>query len=61
MHLAVKIVFYNNIINKQTYYGDTDSVLLNVNSAKNIRQSCFIGVNNGELTDDMNKNISKDS
>ena len=61
MHLAVKIIFNNNIINKQIYYGDTDNVLLNVNSAKNLRQSGCIGVNNGELTDGLNKKFPNDS
>ena len=51
--------FNNNIIDKQIYYGDTESVLLNVDIAKKLQKAGFIGVNNGELTDDLNKNFEK--
>ena len=52
--------FNNNIIDKQIYYGDTDSVLLKADVAKRLQKAGFIGINNGELTDDLNKNFTKD-
>ena len=52
--------FNNNIIDKQIYYGDTDSVLVNVDIAKKLQKAGFVGINNGELTDDLNKNFNKD-
>ena len=53
-------IFNNNTIDKQIYYGDTDSVLVNVYIAKKLQKAGFVGVNNGELTDDLNKNFNKD-
>ena len=35
------------------YYGDTDAVLVNVNTVKKLQKAGFIGINNGELTDDL--------
>ena len=52
--------FNNNIIDKQIYYGDADSVLVNVNIANKLQKAGFFGVNNGELTDELNKNFSED-
>ena len=52
--------FNNNIIDKQIYYGDTDSILVNVYIAKKLKRAGFIGINNGELTEDLNKNFTKD-
>ena len=47
--------FNINIIDKQIYYGDTDSVLVNVDIAKKYKKAGFIGINNGEVTDDLNE------
>ena len=52
-------IFNISIIDKQIYYGDTHSILVNVDIAKN-KKAGFIGINNGELTDDLNKNFSED-
>ena len=52
--------FIINIIDKQIYYGDTDSILVNVDIAKKLQKAGFVGVNNGELTDDLNKIFNKD-
>ena len=52
--------FNINITDKQIYYGDTDSILVNVDIAKNLKKAGFIGINNGELTDDLEKNFTKD-
>ena len=51
--------FNINIIDKQIYYGDTESILVNVDVAKKLKRAGFIGINNGELTDDLNKNFNK--
>ena len=48
------------IIDKQIYYGDTDSLLLKVDIAKRLQKAGFSGINNGELTDDLNQNFTKD-
>ena len=53
-------IFNFSIIDKQIYYGDTDSILVNVDIAKKLQTAGFIGINNGELTDDLNKIFSKD-
>ena len=53
-------IFNINIIDKQIYYGYTDSILVNVDFAKKLKKAGFIGINNGELTDDLNKNFSED-
>ena len=52
--------FNNNIIDKQIYYGDTDTILVNVDIAEKLQKSGFVGINNGELTEDLNKNFNKD-
>ena len=39
--------FNINIIDKQIYYGDTDSVLVNVDIAKKFKKAGFIGTKNG--------------
>ena len=37
---------YNiNIIDKQIYYGDTDSILVNVDISKKFQKAGFVGVN----------------
>ena len=41
--------FNENIIDKQIYYGDTDSVLLKVDIAKRLQKAGFIGINNGRI------------
>ena len=53
-------IFNINIIDKQIYYGDTDNILVNVDIAKKLQKACFVGINNGELTDDLNKNFNQD-
>jgi len=54
--------FNENIIEKQVYYGDTDSILCHIDLVKKLEKSGFIGENNGDLTDDLNKDfyIKKD-
>ena len=52
--------FNKNIIKKQVYYGDTDSILCHIDLVKKLEKAGFIGENNGDLTDDLNKNFSKD-
>ena len=40
-------IFNINIIDKQIYYGDIDSVLLKVDIAKRLHKAGFNGINNG--------------
>ena len=49
--------FNKNIIKKQVYYGDTDSILYHIDLVKKLEKVGFIGENNGDLTDDLNKNF----
>ena len=53
-------IFIENIIDKQIYCEDTDSVLVNVDIAKKLQKAGFVGINNGDLTDDINENVNKD-
>ena len=52
--------FNDTTSDNQIYYGDTDSVLVNVDIAKKLQKAGFVGINNGELTDDLNKNFNQD-
>ncbi len=47
--------FRSEGIQKQIYYGDTDSLIVHQSQLKQLEDNGFIGTENGKLTDDLNK------